>query len=288
MTLYQPTLDFFWPQRKQVTQEITLLENEKKEAHLKALRIANNYAAEWLKNDHLAFIIAESSLGILSGVLAYMFENVPLKIVSSITSLFMSYNGFEDIKYSLKIKNKIKNLQNNLLRTQDDPNKENALALMPNEDDFSRDYVDSIASIAKIYNIDLFYPYSLETLNEYLNFKKYSHIHICGHGTPESIIFASYFSLTDENVGKLKFNLSQNATIDLDSCSTGAFGGIGEKICNVSNRKVFAPKKDVNKAIITTSGKKINYKFFRIYWLLDDNFQAPFYRDISRIILPEQ
>ena len=72
-----------------------------------------------------------------------------------------------------------------------------------------------------------------------------------GHGTEDSITFGRPFKRTGvlkiEDIDRLiaeesKGYFEENPTFMLASCSTGADGGIGEKISKHYNAKVFAPK----------------------------------------------
>ncbi|MBN2478515.1 hypothetical protein JXB01_04470 [Candidatus Micrarchaeota archaeon] len=96
--------------------------------------------------------------------------------------------------------------------------------------------------------------------------KKYgeiTHLLIGGHGTPEHILLGYPYEeqkidLTDiEEMKKIK-GYTKDSVLILESCSTGAEGGIGEKLKDALGVKnLFAPK---TPAFIKQGGYKINYK----------------------------
>ncbi len=181
------------------------------------------------------------------------------------------------------IKNK-NETKNNLSRENDDPAKPNALVLMPmifsdHNKSFCNNYNTIIGPLAKKYNIDLYYPLSVKHINLILQEKKYNHLLICGHGTPDSISFTPTFDLTTSDIPELNFlKLSKKTVIAIDSCFTGVVHGIGEKIAYFAKRRVFAPKtKSYPSFIEFSTDGSIKYT-----WL------SVFSTDITRIIDPNE
>ncbi len=261
--------------------------------HAHAITLINRFQKLLLRSDLI--LIAVKIIALLGNMiftfLSFYIHNYLFIIGSTIlaTTILSSYRVIEEF-ISVKIyKDEIKN---NLLRKKDDPTKPNALVLMTTEFSdtdkaFNNSYFRNLGPLAKKYNIDLFYPISVEHIRRLLLEKKYDHLLICGHGTPDSISFTPTFDLTTSDIPKLNFTkLNQKAVIALYSCSTGAMGGIAEKVAIFAQRKVFAPKIP---ALNATSIKfladgSIKYKFVNYLSILP----LPFFRNITRIIDPNE
>lgn len=128
---------------------------------------------------------------------------------------------------------------------KNDPKKESILVLMSDEKSdwngaFHSFYDRDMLPLSQKYNMHLFYPNSIEDINRYLKIKKFSQILLYGHGTISSIMFSPTFQLTDRNISKLD-NISYRPFVVLNSCSTGNFGGIGERIAQQFHCTVSAP-----------------------------------------------
>lgn len=280
--IYLPILDKLAPHGFNYTAFFAKMHIESKKAqdHLKALLHAKEFSKisfNWVE------IASIQSMFLLSSYLAYSIENTPFKIAFGLISTFLIYSSFKWIK---DLKNISKILESNLLRKEDDPTKENALILMPTKKSdynqaFASVYIHELPMLAKKYNIDLFYPSSTDAVKSYINFKKYAHVLMCGHGDPKSITFSSFYKLSSEDIRKLKFDtLTDEATIALISCFTGEKDGLQESIAKESSKLVVAPKEASNDWKIDISKKSPQYSFY-----LDEPWQIG-KKDITRVIPP--
>jgi len=181
-------------------------------------------------------------------IFAFLTHNYLWLIGTSSAIIFLPSIKFLTNFLSLK-KRYYNELLKNLSRKKDDPSKPNALVFLPlpfaDPNNAFSYYLDTLGPIAKKYNLEVRFPFSIAHMNKIMKEKKYDLLTLCGHGEPPQISFTPDFALRKSEVHKLNFsNLNKNASIILFSCSTGAQDGIGEKIALVANRKVFAPSAD--------------------------------------------
>ncbi|NGX34875.1 MAG: hypothetical protein K1060chlam1_01234 [Candidatus Anoxychlamydiales bacterium] len=135
-----------------------------------------------------------------------------------------------------------------------------------------------IRTLAKYYNVKIKHPTSAEQIKRFLKKREYKVLFISGHGSAEDIVLSENFSLTRENIQIFASTKpSLNASIVLDSCSTGKNGGIAEVIANIAKMKTFAPEEDVDGFTME---------------LGDDEFQIDFSREArkvqTRVIYPSR
>jgi hypothetical protein len=231
-------------------------------------------------------------------IFLFCYLNNPLWLIGAGSSLAL---GIKCLYFKVKLYLSLIKYENiikaNLTRKQDDPKKQSVLALMPipfsdYNGAFISPYGNDLGTLATKYNLDVYYPLSVDHINKIFKEKKYDHLFICGHGSPNSISFTNSFKLTASDIPKLTFNLNKNAEVGILSCSTGTLGGIAQKIAATSKRKVFAPKEPSSSCNIELQNNgSIKYKFFKLifeskYYLINflENFFLPFHTDITREI----
>lgn len=100
--------------------------------------------------------------------------------------------------------------------------------------------------------------------------QKISFAFIGGHGTKDSIEFSNTFErgylftkdLSEKGVRKAGKFFKENTSIVLISCSTGAEGGIGQKLSKTFRNKVIAPEIPTNprNVKVNIDGDKINFE----------------------------
>lgn len=192
----------------------------------------------------------------------------PITIACGIGILLAGTFIYKIIEKIKKIRTNISPLIQNLLRKEDNPEKPNALILMnirlsDENNTFKSSYnSDDFSLLTEKYNVDLYYPISQEHISNLLQSKKYEQVIFCGHGGQNYITFTPSFTIDMNNINIDFSNLPKKATIILNSCSTGAKDGIGEKIAKLAKRKVFAPKTiSVSPKLYKSTNDTIEYKF---------------------------
>jgi len=216
-------------------------------------------------------------------------------LIGILNNFITKYDFFKKILRLLKQQSYKTQIIKNLSRQKDNPIKLNALILKAMDFPLCSNFNPYIplSALTKKYNLDVYYPLSINHINSLLNEKKYDHLIIFAHGLPNQITLNNFF-LTKDNLSELNFtNLNEKAVIALYSCSTGALGGIAEKIANLAQRKVFAPTKicwdtyDVK----FLSNNSLSYKFYgyRFDFLINLQLSIPFrFKNITRIIYPQK
>lgn len=217
--------------------------------HAKAVRFMKVARDDSLSERRFLIFGAPAFAAISSFAISWFNNNVDYLMPCVLTAsaiLFSSYCIYKYKKFTKYSDRIINILKNNLFRTEDDPRKKNALVLMAGSDwngAIRSNSFNVLGSLAEKYNLDFYYPLSTKHISNILESKNFDLCFFCGHGTPESICFTPSYKLKTADIPEINFSkLSHHSIIGLGSCCTGADNGIAEKIAEVSNRKVFAPR----------------------------------------------